>query len=89
MTRDASGQDSLLCQTRALGQKDLKARSCRPKKLECCLSQGVRTDILRKLGKLIDVFTSVPAAGDTETKIKVKVFQQAFPEVVPLDHPEV
>lgn len=70
---------------------DLKARSCRPKKLERCLSQsqGVRTDILRKLGKLIDVFTSVPAAGDTEPKIKVKVFQQAFPEVVPLDHPEV
>lgn len=46
-------------------------------------------DILRKLGKLIDVLASVPAARDAEAEIKVKIFQQAFPEVVPLDHPEV
>lgn len=46
-------------------------------------------DILRKLGKLIDMFTSVPTAGDAEAEIKVKVFQQAFPEIVPFDHPEV
>lgn len=35
------------------------------------------------------MFTSVPTTGDAEAEIEVKVFQQAFPEIVPLDHPEV
>lgn len=70
---------------------DFTSRST-PAKLkdpERCTSRGIHTDILRKLGKLIDVLASVPAAGDAEAEIKVKIFQQAFPEVVPLDHPEV
>lgn len=65
---------------------------CTPAKLkdaERCTSQGIRTDILRKLGKLIDVLASVPAAGDAEAEIKVKIFQQAFPKVVPFNHPEI
>jgi hypothetical protein len=35
------------------------------------------------------MLTSVPTAGNAEAEIKVKVFQQAFPEIVSFNHPEV
>lgn len=73
---------------RALDQMDFRVVPLAPKP-RMLYKSGIRTDILRELGKLVDMFTSVPAAGDAEAEIKVKVFQQALPEVVPFDHPEV
>lgn len=35
------------------------------------------------------MFTSVPAAGDAEAKIKVEVLEQAVSEVMSLNHAEV
>lgn len=35
------------------------------------------------------MLTGVPAAGDAEAKIEVKVLQKTVSEVVPLDHTEV
>lgn len=35
------------------------------------------------------MLTGVPAAGDAEAEIKVKVLQQTVSEVMPLDHAEV
>lgn len=35
------------------------------------------------------MLTGVPAAGDAEAKIKVKVLQKSVSEVMPLDHTEV
>lgn len=34
------------------------------------------------------MFTSVAAVGNAETKVKVKVLEQASLEVMPLDHAE-
>lgn len=47
------------------------------------------TEVLRELGELVDVLTSVFTAGDAESKLKIKTLQQLIAEVVPLDHAEV
>lgn len=47
------------------------------------------TQALRKLGELIDMFTSVTAAWDAKPKVEVKTLEQVITKVVPLDHAEV
>lgn len=42
-----------------------------------------------QLWHLIDMLTTVPRVGHTESKIKIKCFEQLVPEVVSLHHPEL
>lgn len=39
-----------------------------------------------ELGKLIDVFASVPAVWDAESEVKVKVLENFILEIMPLYH---
>lgn len=48
-----------------------------------------RTQLLRERGEVVDVLAGVLAAGDAETKVEVKAFEQLVAEVVPLNHAEV
>ena len=46
------------------------------------------TEIIGQLGKLVYVLAGVATVGDAEAEVEVEVLQEAFPEVVPLDHSE-
>lgn len=48
-----------------------------------------RTQLLRERGEVVDVLAGVLAAGDAETKVEVKTFEELVAKVVPLNHAEV
>ena len=46
------------------------------------------TEVLWKLGELVDVLACIAAVGNAESEVKVKVLEEAPLEIMPLDHTE-
>ena len=46
------------------------------------------TEVLWKLGELVDVLACIAAIGNAESEVKVKVLEEAPLEIMPLDHTE-